>query len=114
MGFNKRHVTGPGVLAAFKDRGIEGVQRFFTHPDALIVPSQKSLAQDAHNMFDIAWETDEWDDFNKWLQDHSEHYEYLKSKAIALKEINSTDPEISSYITAHIEIIDKAMKYYTL
>ena len=107
MGFNKRFVNGPGIMAAFKNKGIEGVDAYFNKPDALIVPIGTWAAKVEQTMRSNPEELEDM------VIEGIEQFALLKEKAIALTgSLATADTQITAYIQANLENIDKKLGFY--
>jgi len=114
MGFNKRHVSGTGILSTYQWDGIEGIDRYLYKPDALFIPTDDCFARKVYE----AWEASPSDFCERMAEeiaaDYSE-YAVLMARMIELKEqlTLADDSETIKFISDKIFDTEDKIKYYT-
>ncbi len=71
MGFNKRYISRESLKIVYKEKGAEGIERYLTKPDALIIDSDCKI-----NLRSIA-ETIET--IKHWISEEKEQEELEKN-----------------------------------
>lgn len=71
MGFNKRYISRESLKIVYKEKGAEGIERYLTKPDALIIDSDCKI-----NLCSIA-ETIE--SIKDWISEEQEQEQLEKN-----------------------------------
>ena len=109
MGFNKRFVTGSGIIAAWENNGIEGVENYFNKPDALFVPSEDCFALYVYEL---------WNERNltsSSIEPKYQEYVDIYRRIMDLKEQTQLvhEADVIKFLTDKMLDAEKELTYYT-
>jgi len=75
MGFNKRHINDDGIIARYKEDGIDSVKQYFS-ADALIINGD--FAMEISDLIKEAMGDDEWNKLEEMIKKHIKDVEFVQ------------------------------------
>jgi len=109
MGFNKRFVSGRGILYAWEAKQLKGVMHYFEKPDALFIPTDGCFAAEVYdrwneNKLEESFIAEAWEDYSKI---------YKRIENLKLESAHADDHDTIVFLTDRMMDLEKELSYWT-